>query len=94
MQRENAQLREQVENIAQQKHIENITLEEFQQLTYKFCPREFAAFINIQLSQIQKKPKGRRYSNDFKTFCLTVYFMGPKLYKKIIFFAYQVFVLY
>lgn len=34
------------------------------------------------MTQIRRKPKGRRYSNDFKTYCLSLYFIGPKLYKK------------
>jgi hypothetical protein len=41
------------------------------QLTLKFCPsQELATFINTQISQIEKHPKGRRYSLEFKNECL------------------------
>lgn len=62
-----------------------ITLEDYQQLTYKFCPyKEVAEFINVQIAQINKTPKGRRYSAEFKHKCLSMYFAGPKLYKSIL----------
>nr|CAI5852409.1 unnamed protein product [Callosobruchus analis] len=36
-------------------------------ITYKFCPSaELVKFINVQVSQITKKPGGRRYSPGFK----------------------------
>lgn len=60
-----------------------ITFEQYKKLTYKFFPSsELASSINAVMTQIRRKPKGRRYSNDFKTYCLSLYFIGPKLYKK------------
>lgn len=62
--------------------LENITVEQYQMLTHKFCSSvEVANFINIQVTQGQKLPKGRRYSKEFKNECLAIYFTGPKLCK-------------
>lgn len=61
---------------------DHITLDQYKAVTYKFChSQELADFINVQVSQIQKQPKGRRYSIEFKNECLAMYFTGPKLYK-------------
>lgn len=63
--------------------IDKISIEQYMSLTYKFCPsRELADFINTQICEIHKHPKGRRYSLEFKSECLAMYFSGPKLYKK------------
>jgi hypothetical protein len=68
---------------SKQDAVNNISLEQYMSLTYKFCPtQELANFINTQISQVQKKAKGRRYSLEFKNECLAMYFTGPKLYKK------------
>lgn len=59
----------------------NITLADYKQLT--FCPSKGVAdFINVQVSQLQNNPRDRRYSNQFKDYCLSLYFSGPKLHKK------------
>lgn len=64
-------------------NLENITLEQYKILTKKFCSSpELADFINVQVSECQKKPQGPRYSEEFKTQCLAMYFAGPKLYKQ------------
>lgn len=65
------------------KLIDSATLEDYKKLTCKFCSyKPIADFINVQVSQGIKKPKGRRYSNDFKNFALDLYFSGARLYKK------------
>lgn len=77
---QNTELRKQVEELKETS--KNVTLEEYLALTYKFCPsKKLADFINVQVSQCQKNPKGRRYSEEFKYECLKLYFTGPKLYK-------------
>ncbi|KAK9709679.1 Transposase protein [Popillia japonica] len=70
-------------NLQRQELLNNITMEEFAKLTYKFCEsKEFADFIIVQLKLMQNKPKGRRYSFEFKRDCLALYFTSPKLYKQ------------
>lgn len=65
--------------------LENITFDQYKKLTLKFCPSvELANCIIAVLSQLNKNPKGRRYSEDFKNVCLSLYFVGPKLYKNIL----------
>lgn len=62
---------------------DNVNFEQYKQLTFKFCPSlELASCINAVLSQINKKPRGRRFSKAFKNYCLSLYFLGPKLYRK------------
>jgi hypothetical protein len=78
----NQTLKEELDK-SKQDAVNNISLEQYMSLTYKFCPtQELANFINTQISQVQKKAKGRRYSLEFKNECLAMYFRGPKLYKK------------
>jgi hypothetical protein len=41
---------------SKQDAVNNISLEQYMSLTYKFCPtQELANFINTQISQVQKK---------------------------------------
>lgn len=42
---------------------------------------QIANFIKMQMSLLTQKPKGARYSNEYKQFALTLYFLGPKGYK-------------
>ncbi|CAG9856943.1 unnamed protein product [Phyllotreta striolata] len=64
---------------------EDITFEQYCQLTHKFCGNDdMAEFINFEVSQAKKKPFGRRYSVHFKMECLPLYFAGPKLYKQML----------
>lgn len=62
-----------------------ISLEQFYGLTYKFCGNdEVARLVNCQISQSKKKPKGRRYSLEFKLECLALYFTGPRTYRQVL----------
>jgi len=58
-------------------------------LTFKFCNPDTAKCVNMQVSQGQKHPKGRRYSKEFKIECLAIYFAGPKVYKKYLMSKYS-----
>lgn len=80
MKREVQQLEDKFENI------ENfLSIEQFYKLTYKFCGNDdLARFVNIQVGQANKKPKGRRYSYEFKLECLSLYFTGPELYRQVL----------
>lgn len=63
--------------------LDKISFAQYKQLTLKFCPSlELASCINAVLSQVNKKPRGRRFSDEFKNHCLSLYFLGPKLYRK------------
>lgn len=64
---------------------QTITLEQYKTFTYALCPsKEVADFIVVQISQSMKSSKGRRYSDQFKMKCLSLYFAGPKVYKTIL----------
>lgn len=64
---------------------DNISFEQYCELTYKFCSdNDLAGFINFQVSQSNKKPAGRRFSDQFKMECFPLYFASPKLYKQIL----------
>lgn len=41
------------------------------------------AFLKTQLQILNKAPRGSRYTEEFKQFALSIYFLGPKAYKKI-----------
>ncbi|VEN52942.1 unnamed protein product, partial [Callosobruchus maculatus] len=52
----------------------------------KFLESNFSGdmykFLKAQLLLLNRSPKGCRYFDDFKQFALSVYFLGPKAYKK------------
>lgn len=84
---ENKKLKKEVEHLKSnlENVLENVSLDQYFALTYKFCSSaEIASFINVQVSQCQKERKGRRYSNEFKSECLAMYYAGPKLYKNFL----------
>lgn len=47
----------------------------------KLLPEDTARFVNTQIQLCKRKPKGRRYTKEFKQYCLNLYFTGPKLYR-------------
>lgn len=64
---------------------QTVTLEQYKTFTYSLCPsKELAEFIIVQISESMKSAKGRRYSDEFKLKCLSLYFAGPKVYKTIL----------
>lgn len=91
---ENNQLKKSNEQLANQcrdleKRLENpldeISVQQYQQLSYKFCPsKDLADFINTQIAQVTKSPRERRYSDDFKYKYLSMYVGGPNLYKSLL----------
>lgn len=85
LQIEKTRLKNEIENLTvkAEKHLDDITLEQYKILTYKYCPsKEVGDFINTQVSQGHKQAKARRYTPEFKHHCLSMYLMGPKLYKR------------
>lgn len=82
---ENKYLRERVQVLENQVNnkLDDISLDQYMSLTFKFCSSvDTAKCINMQVAQGSKKAKGRRYSKDFKIECLSIYFSGPRVYKK------------
>lgn len=62
--------------------LNSIGFEDLKLLIRKFSPCQTVAdFIEVQLAEGQKKPRGRRFTEKFKNECLKMYFTGPKLYK-------------
>lgn len=47
-----------------------------------YCEKSFN-FLKTQLEVLKKSPRGSRYSDQFKQFALSIFFLGPKAYKKI-----------
>lgn len=81
---ENRYLRERIEVLESQldNALDNVTLEQYMSLTFKFCNSvDTAKCINMQVAQGKKHPKGRRYTKEFKIECLSIYFAGPRVYK-------------
>ncbi|KAK5645213.1 hypothetical protein RI129_006513 [Pyrocoelia pectoralis] len=73
LKKENEKLQLHLKKLSDEDNL-NVTLEQYQSLTYKFCPKDLADFINTQILLIQKHSKGRRYSLEFKNKCLELYF--------------------
>ncbi|KAJ8914360.1 hypothetical protein NQ315_011348, partial [Exocentrus adspersus] len=68
---ENKSLKRKIEVLEAEARNKNYTFDDYQSVTKKMCiSPEIATFINTQVSQIHKKPRGRRYSKDFKIACL------------------------
>lgn len=59
-----------------------ITLDDVFKFLDRKYPEQYCKLLKAQLSLINKAPKGSRYSDEFKQFALSVYFLGPKAYKK------------
>ncbi|XP_074031854.1 uncharacterized protein [Leptinotarsa decemlineata] len=59
-----------------------ITLDDVFKFLDRKYPEQYCKLLKAQLSLINKAPKGSRYSDEFKQFALTLYFLGPKAYKK------------
>lgn len=50
-------------------------------LCEQFIPEKFCDLAKTQVDLKNKLPKGRRYTEQYKQFALTLYFMSPKAYK-------------
>lgn len=46
-----------------------------------FLPKNISDFVKIQVVLADSKIRGERYTNSFKYFALTLYFLSPKCYK-------------
>lgn len=80
LQREKRKLQEQLKNALKKTKIED-NLEYYCQLTDKLLSPSLAVFVKEQAKLNQQLLKGRKYSIQFKQFCLSIYFTGPKCYK-------------
>lgn len=59
------------------------TLEDVLKFCEKNDPEPSYKLFKAQFSLLNKAPKGSRYTDEFKQFALSVYFLGPKAYKKM-----------
>ncbi|XP_024892216.1 uncharacterized protein LOC112467719 isoform X1 [Temnothorax curvispinosus] len=80
LQREKRKLKEQLKSALEKTKIKE-NLEYYCQLTDKFLSPSIAALVKEQAKLNQQSIKGRKYSMQFKQFCLSIYFAGPKSYK-------------
>lgn len=80
LQRENRKLKEQLKNAQKKSNIKE-DLEYYCRLTEKFLSSSVANFVKEQAKLHQQLTKDKKYSMQFKQFCLTIYFMSPKSYK-------------
>lgn len=82
LQRENRKLKEQLKSAMNKPKIKE-TIEHYYQLTEKYLSPSLAAFVKEQAKLNQQLIKGRKYSIQFKQFCVSLYFTGPKTYKML-----------
>jgi hypothetical protein len=55
----------------------------FEFLCDQFLTEDFAKLVKVQLHQMNRSAQGRRYSDEFKQYCLTLYFHGPRCYRQV-----------
>lgn len=79
LQRETRKLKQQLKNALKKSKIKE-NLEYYCQLSDKFLS-PLAALVKEQAKLSAQSIKGRKYSVQFKQFCLSIYFSGPKSYK-------------
>lgn len=84
-----AELRTRLKYDEDKKASSSRSLEDVKQSLFQFLPEQTAKFVIMQVMQFQRKPKGRRYTDDFKEFSFSLYFMSPKAYN----FLSQIFIL-
>lgn len=68
-------------NLLKQKQSRDITVTEFTSACDTYLPTELGKFVKAQIAVAQRKTQGRRYQNEFKQFALSLYFVGPKVYR-------------
>lgn len=56
-------------------------VEQLLNLSNQFLPPSLCLIINTHINRRNTKETGYRYSNEFKQLALTIYFLGPKVYK-------------
>ena len=62
---------------------EQSTHTNFAKLCDKFLPAAVANFVKVQLIQFNKNHHGRRYTEEFKKFALSLYFVGSNDYHQL-----------
>lgn len=82
LKRQNNELKQQNWELKKQLEHSYVTLDQLQILVSKIWPSiELAEFINVQIKQAHNSPKGRRYTNEFKNKCLSIFFLDLKYIK-------------
>lgn len=61
----------------------DVTLDEVLNFLQKNYSQKACELLKCQLNLLNKSPKGCRYSDEYKQFALSIYFLGPKAYKKM-----------
>lgn len=79
LQEENIKLRSMLLQLEE----EQSTHTNFGKLCDKFLPATVANFVKVQSIQFNKNLHGRRYTEEFKKFALSLYFVGPKCYRQL-----------
>jgi len=73
-------MKKQINAITQQ--LANVnTVEQMLTLTKQFLPPSLFLIISTHINRRNTKATGYRYSNEFKQLALTIYFLGPKVYR-------------
>ncbi|KAF2893975.1 hypothetical protein ILUMI_12198 [Ignelater luminosus] len=57
--------------------------EDFKNLCDIFLTKKISSFVKVQLNLINRSAQGRRYSDEFKKFAISLYFLGSKCYRQL-----------
>nr|XP_034192269.1 uncharacterized protein LOC117609739 [Osmia lignaria] len=78
LERENLELKAEVLELRNNQS----SLSTFQGLCKKFLSPKIINFVNMQVIQNNRNVHGRRYTEDFIKFAISLYFVGPKCYRQ------------
>ncbi|XP_023310950.1 uncharacterized protein LOC111691813 [Anoplophora glabripennis] len=67
--------REEIRKLKKVANQEEISVQQFKSLCEKFLPEKFCNLAKAQVDLKNIRPKGRRYTEEYKEFALTLYFM-------------------
>jgi hypothetical protein len=83
LKKENIQLNKEIQSLQETSKAQLLSEVDFQKLSDVFLPPKVACFVKGQMDLLSRAAHGRRYSNHFKEFALSLYFLGPKCYRQL-----------
>lgn len=80
---ENKKLKQEIEKQRQEEQKKEIDENGFKELCDRFLTPSLSSFVKLQLSHMNRDIRGHRYTNEFKKFAMSLYFLGPKCYRQL-----------
>lgn len=81
LKKEKSILAKQIQKLESKSPTDNEIFDDFLAIAGKYLPQETVILVKGQASIYHKKPRGRRYSEEFKEFCNNIFVNDQKFYK-------------